>query len=173
MKIGFVSLGCPKNLVDTEVMMGNIASAGHSLTASPEDADVIVVNTHLYGAHLASGGAVLPEHRVVVFDEAHELEDVLTESLGVDVGPGRFTALAQSARPVVDGTTTEGTSSAASAVASVAEVGDLLSRVLRPWAGKRVPSEVLADGGGVDLGADPASGGAQVGSVATTSAEVP
>ena len=45
MKIGFVSLGCPKNLVDTEVMMGNIASAGHSLTAAPEDADVIVVNT--------------------------------------------------------------------------------------------------------------------------------
>lgn len=45
MKIGFVSLGCPKNLVDTEVMMGNIASAGHSLTANPEDADVIVVNT--------------------------------------------------------------------------------------------------------------------------------
>ncbi|MBL8237021.1 MAG: 30S ribosomal protein S12 methylthiotransferase RimO [Bryobacterales bacterium] len=45
MKIGFVSLGCPKNLVDTEVMMGNIASAGHSLTASPEEADVIVVNT--------------------------------------------------------------------------------------------------------------------------------
>jgi ribosomal protein S12 methylthiotransferase len=45
MKIGFVSLGCPKNLVDTEVMMGNISSAGHSLTASPEDADVIVVNT--------------------------------------------------------------------------------------------------------------------------------
>jgi ribosomal protein S12 methylthiotransferase len=45
LKIGFVSLGCPKNLVDTEVMMGNIAAAGHSLTASPEDADVIVVNT--------------------------------------------------------------------------------------------------------------------------------
>jgi len=45
MKIGFVSLGCPKNLVDTEVMMGNIASAGHSLTAHPEEADVIVVNT--------------------------------------------------------------------------------------------------------------------------------
>ena len=40
------------------------------------DADVVVVNTHLYGAHLASGGAVLPEHEVVVFDETHELEEV-------------------------------------------------------------------------------------------------
>src|ERR1700749_4314738 len=45
MKIGFVSLGCPKNLVDTEVMMGQRTSRGHELTPRPEDADVIVVNT--------------------------------------------------------------------------------------------------------------------------------
>ncbi|MFL6351621.1 MAG: 30S ribosomal protein S12 methylthiotransferase RimO [Bryobacteraceae bacterium] len=45
MKIGFVSLGCPKNLVDTEVMMGQLVSAGHQLTPQPADADVIVVNT--------------------------------------------------------------------------------------------------------------------------------
>ena len=45
MKIGFVSLGCPKNLVDSEVMMGQLVSRGHELTPKPEDADVIVVNT--------------------------------------------------------------------------------------------------------------------------------
>ncbi len=45
MKVGFVSLGCPKNLVDTEVMMGTLTAAGHQLTHQPEDADVIVVNT--------------------------------------------------------------------------------------------------------------------------------
>src|SRR5271169_2724930 len=45
LKIGFVSLGCPKNLVDTEVMMGQLTSAGHQLTPHPSDADVIVVNT--------------------------------------------------------------------------------------------------------------------------------
>ena len=45
MKIGFVSLGCPKNLVDTEVMMGQLTTAGHELTPHPSDADVIVVNT--------------------------------------------------------------------------------------------------------------------------------
>jgi ribosomal protein S12 methylthiotransferase len=45
LKIGFVSLGCPKNLVDTEVMMGQLAADGHELTPKPEDADVIVVNT--------------------------------------------------------------------------------------------------------------------------------
>ena len=44
-KVGFVSLGCPKNLVDSEVMMGLLARAGVELTPAAEDADVIVVNT--------------------------------------------------------------------------------------------------------------------------------
>src|ERR1700687_4954692 len=44
-KVGFVSLGCPKNLVDSEVMMGMLAQAGAELVPRPEDADVIVVNT--------------------------------------------------------------------------------------------------------------------------------
>jgi ribosomal protein S12 methylthiotransferase len=45
MKIGFVSLGCPKNLVDSEVMMGLSQQGGHTLTPNPGDADVLVVNT--------------------------------------------------------------------------------------------------------------------------------
>ena len=44
-KVGFISLGCPKNLVDSEVMMGMLARAGAELTRRAEDADVIVVNT--------------------------------------------------------------------------------------------------------------------------------
>ncbi|PYV46233.1 MAG: 30S ribosomal protein S12 methylthiotransferase RimO, partial [Acidobacteria bacterium] len=44
-KIGFVSLGCPKNLVDSEVMMGMLAHAGAELVSSAEEAEVIVVNT--------------------------------------------------------------------------------------------------------------------------------
>ena len=44
-KVGFVSLGCPKNLVDSEVMMGLLARAGAELTRHAEDADIIVVNT--------------------------------------------------------------------------------------------------------------------------------
>src|SRR5882762_9864668 len=44
-RVGFVSLGCPKNLVDSEVMMGLLARAGAELTTRAEDADVIVVNT--------------------------------------------------------------------------------------------------------------------------------
>jgi ribosomal protein S12 methylthiotransferase len=45
MKIGFLSLGCPKNLVDGEVMLGIARDAGHELTSDPSDADVLVVNT--------------------------------------------------------------------------------------------------------------------------------
>jgi ribosomal protein S12 methylthiotransferase len=44
-KVGFVSLGCPKNLVDSEVMMGILNRAGAEITARAEEADVIVVNT--------------------------------------------------------------------------------------------------------------------------------
>jgi len=45
MKIGFVSLGCPKNLVDSEVMLGMAEKDGHEITADAADADVLVVNT--------------------------------------------------------------------------------------------------------------------------------
>ena len=131
--------------------------------ARAAEADVIVVNTHLYGAHLASGGAVLPEHQVVVFDEAHEVEDVMTDSLGLEVGPGRFRALAVAARPVLgddDG--------ASRAVEAVADLADVFHRVLRPWSGRRVPHGNLSDGtstldpddrGGDGVGPGPAGGG--------------
>ena len=59
------------------------------------EADVIVVNLHLLGAHVASGGFVLPEHDVVIVDEAHETEDVLSGALGVTLTPGRVGAVAR------------------------------------------------------------------------------
>jgi len=43
--VGFISLGCPKNLVDSEVMMGLLDRAGARLTAHPEEAEILVVNT--------------------------------------------------------------------------------------------------------------------------------
>ncbi len=103
-------------------------------------ADVIVVNTHLYGAHLASGGAVLPEHEVVVFDEAHEVEDVMTDSLGVEIGPGRFRALSAAARPLVDVGETGGTDAAD----RVGELAETFGAALGPLAGRRVTADILA-----------------------------
>ncbi len=98
-------------------------------------ADVVVVNTHLYGAHLASGGVVLPEHDAVVFDEAHELEEVMTSSLGVEVTPGRFRALVTAARPLVE-------ARAAELLDSLASLGDQLGALLVD----RVGTRVLHDG---------------------------
>lgn len=66
------------------------------------EADVVVVNLHLYGLHLETGGAVLPEHDIVIIDEAHQLEDVISSTFGVDLTAGRFAALARTARSVLE-----------------------------------------------------------------------
>src|ERR1019366_6511270 len=98
--------------------------------ARAAEADVVVVNTHLYGAHLASGGAVLPPHRVVVFDEAHEVEEVMTASLGVELAPGRLRALAAAARPLLGADST----GAARSADAVGELAETLQRALVPLA---------------------------------------
>jgi ATP-dependent DNA helicase DinG len=131
--------------------------------ARAAEADVVVVNTHLYGAHLASGGAVLPPHQVVIFDEAHEVEEVMTDSLGVEIGPGRFRALAATARPLVDPAP-----AGIDPVEAVSELSDVVARVLRPLAGQRVPAAALgarqapapARGATGAPGRTPAAGGA-------------
>ncbi len=94
-------------------------------------ADVVVVNTHLYATHVASDGAVLPEHDIVVLDEAHAVEDVMTEALGVEITAGRLRAVAQATRGLVgtdDGRVVDG----------VAEVADRLDAVLSALVGRRV-----------------------------------
>ena len=107
-----------------------------------EAADVVVVNTHLYGAHLASGGHVLPEHDVVVFDEAHELEDIAAASLGLELGAGRFRALVRNARAVVD-------KADAAALDELDGAGLRLENALASWRGKRLPAGLGDEVGGV------------------------
>jgi ATP-dependent DNA helicase DinG len=109
-------------------------------------ADVVVVNTHLYGAHLASGRAVLPEHDVVVFDEAHELEEVMTSSLGVEVTPGRIRSIVTGARSLVD-------QRDADVFDTLSSVGDELGVVLADLVGTRVLQGQggVGDGGLADL----------------------
>ena len=65
------------------------------------EADIVIVNTHLYGLDLATDGAVLPEHEVVIVDEAHQLEDTVSATSGVEVTPGRFAALARNLGTVI------------------------------------------------------------------------
>ena len=111
--------------------------------ADAADADVIVVNTHLYGLHVGSGGVILPPHDVVVFDEAHVLEDVMSDTTGVQLAPGRFVTIGGTIRRILDDP---------SLVAAVTEAADLLRAALGPFAGKRLAmpypapvQEALAD----------------------------
>jgi len=106
-------------------------------------ADVIVVNTYLYGLDVASDGAVLPDHDVVIFDEAQVLEDIMSDTVGVEISPGRFTALSGVVRRIVDDP---------QLVGSIAEIGESLRDALADHVGDRlsVPlpdsvAEVLSD----------------------------
>jgi ATP-dependent DNA helicase DinG len=69
--------------------------------ADAAEADVIVVNTYLYGMHLATDGAVLPEHDVVIFDEAHQLEEVISATAGIELSGSSFTALSRAVKAII------------------------------------------------------------------------
>ena len=100
-----------------------------------EDADVVVVNTYLYGVHLASGGHVLPEHEVVVIDEAHQLEDVAAHTLGLELGGGRFVALARALRGIL---------ADAADAAPIEEAGRRLEAAIEPHRGRRLDPASLS-----------------------------
>ncbi|HET9608155.1 MAG TPA: ATP-dependent DNA helicase [Acidimicrobiales bacterium] len=69
--------------------------------ARAAEADVVVVNLHLYGLDLAAGGAILPDHDVTVIDEAHVLDDIISATTGVEIGPGRFSHLGRVLRGIL------------------------------------------------------------------------
>ena len=93
-------------------------------------ADVVVVNTYLYGLHVASGGMLLPEHDVVIVDEAHSLEDIMSDTVGIAIGSGRFTNLGATLKRILDGP---------GLVASVIESGVALREAIAPLSGQRLP----------------------------------
>ena len=99
-------------------------------------ADVIVVNTHIYGLHIATGGALLPEHEVVVFDEAHQLEDVISASVSTEIGPGRVNAVASSMRSIIRDDAMSG---------SLNQIANDLHALLVPHVDKRLPTPLPDD----------------------------
>ena len=92
-------------------------------------ADVIVVNTHLYGLHVGSGGAILPEHEVVVFDEAHVLEDIMSDTVGVQIAPGRFVTVGATVRRFLEDP---------QLVGSITDLASVVREALSPYANQRL-----------------------------------
>lgn len=93
------------------------------------EADVVVVNLHLLGLDVASDGAVLPDHELVVIDEAHQLEDIVSDTCGFELSAGRFHNLARSVRAVLEDPAT---------VDDIETSATLLSATLGPHVDRRL-----------------------------------
>ena len=65
------------------------------------DSQITITNHHLYALHMSSGRRILPDHDIIVFDEAHKLEAASSAAFGVDVGGGRLMAFANNAQRLI------------------------------------------------------------------------
>ena len=99
-------------------------------------ADVVVVNLHLYGLDIASGAVILPEHDLVIVDEAHQLEDIVSATSGVELTAGRFTDLARRIRGVIADDRLPG---------GVDDAGRILLEALRPHRDRRLKGRLPDD----------------------------
>jgi ATP-dependent DNA helicase DinG len=99
-------------------------------------ADVTVVNMHLYGLNVAAGGAILPEHDLLIVDEAHQLEDIMSDTVGVDLSPGRFTNAAAVVKRIIDDP---------AVIAAIADAASLLREPLSRRLGERLPWPLPAE----------------------------
>jgi ATP-dependent DNA helicase DinG len=90
--------------------------------ARAAEADVVVVNQHLYGLDLASDGAILPDHDVTIIDEAHQVDDIISATAGVELAAGRFTHLARTLRGIL--------ADAGDTITRVGDAGTLLTDAL-------------------------------------------
>mgnify|MGYP001431039551 CR=1 FL=1 len=99
-------------------------------------ADVVVVNLHLYGLDLAAGGVILPDHELAVIDEAHQLEDIVSSTSGVELTGFRFTDLARRARGVIADD---------QLAAGIDDAGRLVTEALRPHRDRRIKGSLPDD----------------------------
>jgi ATP-dependent DNA helicase DinG len=101
---------------------------------SASSADLVIVNTHLYGIDVAAQGGVLPEHEVVVIDEVHNLEGIISESAGVALSASRLANSASVVRRIVaDSRPAE----------RLVSLGEALQDAIRPDLDQRVSSPLV------------------------------
>lgn len=94
-----------------------------------QTADIVIVNGWLYALDIVTEGTIIGEHDVVIFDEAHELEDVVSDSTGLAISPGRITSLASSIRAIIRDDALSG---------GFAKSAGRLHDVLSPMANRRI-----------------------------------
>jgi ATP-dependent DNA helicase DinG len=103
------------------------------------EADIVVVNTHLYGLHVASGGQLLPEHEVLIVDEAHGLEDIMSDTVGVSIHAGNFNFFAGVVKRII---------ADPKVISDIVNIGMMLDEVLSPIHNQRIsaplPLEITA-----------------------------
>jgi ATP-dependent DNA helicase DinG len=113
-------------------------------------ARIVVVNHHLFFADLALRGAhpasVLPDYDAVIFDEAHQLEDVATEHFGVSVSSARVARLCSDARPLLERELGAAAADHTLRIqAACDDFYDVIARVARPGEGRAaLPAEAWA-----------------------------
>ena len=66
-----------------------------------QSSDIVIVNGWLYALDIVTEGTIIGEHDVVIFDEAHELEDVVTDSAGLALSPSRITTIGSAMRSII------------------------------------------------------------------------
>jgi len=100
------------------------------------ESDVIVVNTHLLGLDMISENGIFPEHKIVVIDEAHQLEDIATSSFGWNINGARMRWFARTAERIL---------ADPAAIDAIRDVGDDITDALEPWIGERLPATGVDD----------------------------
>jgi ribosomal protein S12 methylthiotransferase len=136
-KVGMISLGCAKNLVDAEIMLGSVLQRGMEITSQPEDADVVVVNTCAFidSAKEESIEAILEAHLLRKHSENQRPDQKLIVSGCMSQ---RFAKELRQQMPEVD---------AFIGLDQVSELGAIVEKILR----KRPALGVSSTNGDVDL----------------------
>ncbi|NNC80529.1 MAG: ATP-dependent DNA helicase [Acidimicrobiales bacterium] len=100
--------------------------------ARAHEADIVVVNTHLYALNLVTDGAILGEHDVAVLDEAHQIEDIVANAAGFELTSGRLRALANTIKAIVADD---------KLISELFDAGDQLGLDLEPFTGNRLQED--------------------------------
>ena len=125
---GAVSVGPTECPGQKRCPKGDICFA-ETARARAHEAEVVVVNTHLYALDVVTEGAILGDHEFVVIDEAHQIEDIVANAAGFELAGGRLRNLANTVKAIVADD---------KLISDLHAIGDQLGLDLEPHKGNRL-----------------------------------